>query len=79
MFLNKCDASDADKLMKMMKDYDIFLDELGKEEVYLSTLSKSVVINMSELFEKIKVTKISAKTGFGFQEIGKMADIELLS
>ena len=50
LLLNKCDASDCDKLMQMMKDYDRFLDELAKEDMYLSTLSKSVVINMSECF-----------------------------
>ena len=77
MLLNKCDASDADKLMQMMRDYDKFLEELGQEEVYLSTLSRSVVINMSECFEKMKVSKISAMTGFGFQELPKLLEISL--
>jgi hypothetical protein len=30
VLLNKADAEDADKLMKEMKDYDLFLDELAK-------------------------------------------------
>lgn len=74
LLLNKADASDADSLIKMMRDYDFFLEELGKEHVYLSTLSKSVVINMSECFEKMKVGKISAKTGFGFDELPKLTE-----
>lgn len=52
--------------MLMMKDYDLFLEELSKEANYMATLSRSVVINMSDMFAKIKVTKISAKTGYGF-------------
>ena len=75
LLLNKADAEDADKLIKMMKDYDCFLDELAKESNYMSTLSRSVVINMSDLFEKIKVTKISAKTGFGFSELTKLLEL----
>ena len=77
LLLNKCDAGECDPLMQMMKDYDMFLQELGKEQAYLSTLSRSVVINMSECFEKIKVSKISAKTGFGFQELPKLLGIAL--
>lgn len=49
-----------------MKDYDLFLEELAKESNYMSTLSRSVVINMSDMFGKMDVTKVSAKTGFGF-------------
>ena len=75
--MNKCDASDSDELIKLIKNYDQFLEELGKEECYLSTLSKSVVINMSDAFEKIKVAKISAKTGFGFEELPKLTGAPL--
>lgn len=32
----------------------------------MATLSRSIVINMADMFAKMKVTKISAKTGFGF-------------
>lgn len=55
-----------------MKDYDKFLDELNNySSSYLSTLSKSVVIHLSELFEKLEVNKISAKTGHGMLEMQK--------
>jgi len=41
----------------------------------MSTLSRSVVINMSEMFEKLSVAKISAKTGFGLGEFAKLVNI----
>ena len=70
--MNKADAEDGDKSIKLMKDYDLFLDELAKEPNYMSTLSRSVVIHMSEMFKKIEVCKISAKTGHGFNEVYKL-------
>jgi len=33
-----------------MKDYEAFLDALGKEDTYLSTLSKSMVLNLDEFY-----------------------------
>lgn len=77
LLLNKADAEDSDKLMKMMKNYDEFIDELNKESNYMSTLSRSVVINMSDMFETMKTFKVSAKTGFGFDELAKELNFNL--
>lgn len=42
----------------------------------MSTLSKSIVLNMSDMFEKIVAVKVSAKTGFGFNELIKVLDFK---
>lgn len=39
---------------------------MNKVDNYLSTLSKSVVLYMSDFFEKFSVALISSKTGEGF-------------
>ena len=71
VLLNKSDAVETDELLKWLKDYELFLDKLNEQGNYLSTLSKSIVINLSDFYEKLKVEKLSAKTGFGFQELHK--------
>lgn len=43
----------------------------------MSTLSRSVVINMSDMFEVMKTVKISAKTGFGFNELTKVLNLNV--
>jgi hypothetical protein len=42
----------------------------------MSTLSKSIVLNMSDMFEKITAVKVSARTGFGFNDMIKTLDFK---
>lgn len=66
MILNKSDAADGDKLIGWMKDYEKFMTVLQEDASYLASLSKSVVLHLSEFYENMPVAKVSAKTGFGF-------------
>jgi hypothetical protein len=74
LILNKSDAADGDKLINWIKDYEKFMTALQEDSSYLSSLSKSIVLNLSEFYEKMPVAKVSAKTGFGFGEIEKLID-----
>ena len=42
---------------------------LQEDSSYLSSLSKSIVLNLSEFYENMPIAKVSAKAGFGFAEI----------
>ena len=77
LILNKCDAADADKLIKWIKDYELFMTAIQEDSSYLSSLSRSVVLHLSEFYENAPVTKVSAKTGFGFDELEKLIDFKL--
>ena len=64
--MNKIDCSDGELLKKWMTDYEEFMAELNKDQSYMSTLSKSIVIHLSDFYQQMKVRLISAKTGAGF-------------
>lgn len=78
MLLNKGDAGDGDKLMRWIKDYEEFMTALQEDPSYLATLSKSIVLHLSEFYEHIKCAKVSAKTGFGLQEVEKLVDCRFI-
>ncbi len=44
---------------------------LKDDSSYLATLSKSIIIHLSEFYEKLKYIRISAKTGQGIDEVVK--------
>lgn len=67
--LNKVDISDGNVCLDWTKNYDAFNTALNKVDNYLSTLSKSVVLYMSDFFEKFDVVLISSATGSGFEEL----------
>ena len=69
LLLNKSDLFDPARLLEWVGDYEKFLEALQEDPSYLATLSKSIVIHLSEFFELMKYTPISAKTGQGFQQI----------
>ena len=48
--LNKCDAADGDRLMGWMKDYEKFMAVLQEDNTYLASLSKSIVLHLSEFY-----------------------------
>lgn len=61
--LNKADIVKNKNCETWIKDYDSFTDALKGQDNYLSTLSKSVVLYMSDFFEKFAVATVSSKTG----------------
>lgn len=71
ILLNKSDCSDSGKLINWSSDYELFLGALNEDSSYQATLSKSIVINLSEFYEKLKYLPISAKTGQGIEEVTK--------
>ena len=50
MLLNKGDAGDGDKLMRWIRDYEEFMTALQEDPSYLATLSKSIVLHLSEFY-----------------------------
>lgn len=44
---------------------------LKDDSSYLATLSKSIIIHLSEFYEKLTYIRISAKTGQGIAEVVK--------
>ena len=66
--LNKSDVVKDGKCELWTTDYDEFTKALNKQDNYLATLSKSVVLYMSEFFEKFLICSVSSKTGDGFQQ-----------
>jgi translation initiation factor IF-2 len=69
--LNKSDCTDSEKLITWITDYEEFMGALQEDSSYLATLSKSIVIHLSEFYEQLKYIKVSAKTGFGLEEVLK--------
>lgn len=69
ILLNKSDCTDSKKLVGWVEDYEAFMGALQEDASYLATLSKSIVIHLSEFYEKLKYLCISAKTGQGCQEV----------
>lgn len=65
--LNKADIVNNKNCETWIKDYDSFTDAFKSQDNYLSTLSKSVVLYMSDFFEKFPVATVSSKTGEGFE------------
>jgi len=49
----------------MTQDYELFLSALHEDPSYLATLSKQIVLHLSDFYCKLKFTPISAKTGEG--------------
>lgn len=50
LLLNKGDAGDGDKLMRWIRDYEEFMTALQEDPSYLATLSKSIVLHLSEFY-----------------------------
>lgn len=50
ILLNKCDCGDTAKLQSWISDYEIFMTALSEDSSYLATLSKSVVLHLSEFY-----------------------------
>ena len=65
VLLNKSDVQDPQKLLDWVNDYELFLDALQEDPSYLATLSRSIVIHLSEFFEAMNFAKVSARTGLG--------------
>ena len=50
VLLNKSDVQDPQKLLDWVNDYELFLEALQEDPSYLATLSRSIVIHLSEFF-----------------------------
>lgn len=50
------------------------MQALQEDNTYLSTLNKSVVLHLSDFYEKTPVAKVSSKNGHGFSEVEKLID-----
>ena len=69
ILLNKSDCSDSGRLKEMTQDYEQFLSVLHEDNSYLATLSKQIVLHLSDFYCKLKFSPISAKTGEGVLEV----------
>lgn len=69
VLLNKSDVHDPQRLLDWVGDYELFLEALQEDPSYLATLSRSVVLHLSEFFEAMNFAKVSAKTGLGLEAI----------
>ena len=52
----------------MAQDYELFLEALHEDPSYLATLSKQIVLHLSDFYAKLKFMPVSAKTGLGVEE-----------
>ena len=52
----------------MAQDYELFLEALHEDPTYLATLSKQIVLHLSDFYCQLKFIPISAKTGSGVNE-----------
>lgn len=69
VLLNKSDCADAAKLEGWVRDYEAFMGALQEDSSYLATLSKSIILHLSDFYEKLDYLCVSAKTGAGLQEV----------
>ncbi len=69
VLLNKADCSDAQRLVGWVRDYESFMGALQEDSSYQATLSKSIILHLSEFYEQLTYLCISAKTGAGLQEV----------
>jgi GPN-loop GTPase len=69
ILLNKSDCTDSKRLVDWVNDYEAFMIALQEDSSYLATLSKSIIIHLSEFYEKLKYLCISAKTGAGLEKV----------
>ena len=69
--LNKSDCSDTKTLKLWIDDYEVFMAALHEDPSYISTLSTSVVVHLSEFYAQLKYIPISAKAGTGVEEAVK--------
>ncbi len=67
ILLNKSDVAQVNLLQLWHSDYEAFLLALSKHDSYLTTLNKSLVIHLSELFEQLPIAPISAKKKIGLE------------
>lgn len=65
ILMNKSDCSDSAKLKEITQDYELFMAALHEDPSYLATLSKQIVLHLSDFYCKLKFLPISAKTGQG--------------
>ena len=72
--LNKSDLVHNQNCQTWIRDYESFTDALTQQDTYLSSLSKTVVLHLSEFFEKFMVASISARTGEGLHELDTLVD-----
>ncbi len=52
-----------------MKDYEAFMLALQDDASYQATLSKSIIIHLSEFYEALNYLPVSAKTGAGLDRV----------
>lgn len=77
LVFNKTDVASADVLHTWMKDIDAFTDALsqrgpnGESEAYVSTLSRSMSLVLTEFYENLKYVSVSAATGDGMDDLFK--------
>ena len=69
VLLNKSDVHDPQALIDWVRDYEAFLEALQADPSYLATLSRSIVIHLSDFFEAMHFAKVSARSGAGLEAI----------
>ena len=70
--LNKSDLVRGENCQTWIRDYESFTNALTQQDTYLSSLSKTVVLHMSDFYEKFMVASISARTGDGLQQLDSL-------
>lgn len=72
--LNKSDLVRGENCQTWIRDYESFTNALTQQDTYLSSLSKTVVLHMSDFYEKFMVASISARTGDGLQQLDSLVE-----
>lgn len=64
--MNKVDVSDADKVIRWMKDTEELCEVLRDSKGYAATLTESLSLFVNEYYSGLEVAKVSALSGLGF-------------
>lgn len=64
--MNKVDVSDADTVVRWMKDTEALCDVLRESKGYAATLTESLSLFVNEYYSGLEVAKVSALSGLGF-------------
>ena len=73
---NKIDVVSHEFAVEWMTDYDAFVEALRSErdDSYMSTLVRSMGLNLQEFYETLRTVGVSASTGMGMEDLFEAID-----
>lgn len=63
VLFNKSDKLKQNKLKEWLTNYDVMLEDLKKEDNYLSCFSRSLCLSMDEFYKDLKYFYVSSFNG----------------